>query len=106
TATPASFLEGAVTPMSLPTHALENRSLFLDPRRFGRSEKMERYWVAGGSYQSARADFFTIDRRSRSWHGPAVGFRCAADVEAASADPAASTTAGGKGRLKFRGLFE
>ena len=101
TSTPASFLDGAATPLNLPTHALENRTFFLDPRRFARSERMERYWVAGGSFQSARSDFLTIDRRGRSWHGPAVGFRCAADVESAR-----SESAGGSGRPKFRGLFE
>ncbi len=102
TATPASFLDGAVTPLNLPAHALENRALFLDPRRFGRAEKMERYWVAGGSFQSARADFLTIDRRGRAWHGPTVGFRCAADVEAATTAASSSSAV----RPRFRGLFE
>jgi formylglycine-generating enzyme required for sulfatase activity len=102
TATPASFLDGAVTPLNVPAHALENRALFLDPRRFGRFEKMERYWVAGGSFQSARADFLTIDRRGRAWHDPTVGFRCAADADTAAAAPTPSSA----DRPRFRGLFE
>jgi hypothetical protein len=63
---------------------------------------MERYWVAGGSFQSARSDFLTIDRRGRTWHGPALGFRCAADVESATT----ASTPSSADRPRFRGLFE
>jgi formylglycine-generating enzyme required for sulfatase activity len=102
TATPASFLEGAVTPLNLPAHVLENRAPFLDPRRTENAEKSERYWVAGGSFQTARADFSVVDRRGRTWHGPAVGFRCAADVDSATAVPASAPA----GRPRFRESFE
>jgi len=105
TATPASFLDGASTPRNLAAHVLANRVAFLDPRRSVSAESSQRFWIAGGSYRSARADFLTLDRRARGWHGPTTGFRCAADVEVATA--AAPTAASAiPGKPHFRGDFE
>jgi len=101
-ATPASFLEGSATPLNLANHVLENRAGFLDARAHASPTRPQRYWVAGGSFQSSRADFSCLDRRPRGWHGPAVGFRCATDV--ASATTMQTSTAAGQPR--FRGLFE
>jgi formylglycine-generating enzyme required for sulfatase activity len=102
TATPASYLVGSAAAVSYPAHALEHREAFLDPRKDARSESMERFWVAGGSFRSARADFMTVDRRARTWHGDSVGFRCAADVEIATV----AAESAEKGRPSFRGIFE
>jgi serine/threonine protein kinase/formylglycine-generating enzyme required for sulfatase activity len=102
TATPASYLVGSAAAVSYPAHALEHREAFLDPRKDARSESMERFWVAGGSFRSARADFMTVDRRARTWHGDAVGFRCAADVEIATV----AAESAEKGRPSFRGIYE
>jgi formylglycine-generating enzyme required for sulfatase activity len=102
TSTPASFLVGSAPPVSYPAHALEHRAEFLDPRRDAAYESMERFWVAGGSFRSARADFMTVDRRARTWHGDTVGFRCAADVRIATV----AATSDVEGRPSFRGIFE
>ena len=102
TATPASYLVGSAAAVSYPAHALEHREAFLDPRKDAMSESMERFWVAGGSFRSARADFMTVDRRARTWHGDSVGFRCAADVEIATV----AAESAEKGRPSFRGIFE
>jgi len=85
TATPASFLDGAVTPLDLGAHVRENRALFLDARRFRPAARIERFWVAGGSFHTARADFSVVDRRGRAWRGGGVGFRCAADARSFAA---------------------
>jgi hypothetical protein len=78
--------------------------LFLDARRFRPrpSGKIERFWVAGGSFQSARADFSVVDRRGRTWRGPGVGFRCAADARSFAALHASAPS----GQPRFLGIYE
>lgn len=39
------------------------------------------FWVVGASFRHARAEFSIADERRRDWHGPDVGFRCAAALE-------------------------
>jgi len=59
----------------------------------------EMYWIAGGSFELARFDFSVADRRSRHWHGPSVGFRCAltaTEISRADGDSAP--------RVRFRAI--
>jgi hypothetical protein len=73
--------------------------VFLDPRQVEGGDARPRYWVAGGSFETARADFSVVDRRDRAWHGRSVGFRCAADTSAAVDSPA------GRDRPTFKAIF-
>jgi hypothetical protein len=59
----------------------------------------ELFWVAGGSFELARFDFSVADRRSRHWHGAAVGFRCALTATEISRPDGEAAT-----RVRFRAI--
>jgi serine/threonine protein kinase len=86
-------------PAKTPSFVREDRRVFLDPRQVEGGDARPRYWVAGGSFETARADFSVVDRRDRAWHGRSVGFRCAADTSAAVDSPA------GRDRPTFKAIF-
>lgn len=58
---------------STPAHA---DVPIVDPTRAVGAAPVTRYWVAGGSFASARRDFSTFDRRRVESSAPTVGFRC------------------------------
>jgi formylglycine-generating enzyme required for sulfatase activity len=76
TSTPTSFAFDADEPLSQAQHADENRLFYLDPLQQPEYDRRPRYFVVGGSYESAGFDFAVVDRRARDWQGPSVGFRC------------------------------
>jgi hypothetical protein len=54
---------------------------FLDVRGAAELSRADTFWVVGASYRHARAEFSIADQRPREWHGPDVGFRCAASLD-------------------------
>ena len=77
TSTPRSFTGERQLAADMSALMREWRVEVLAPSRFEGWDRAERYWVAGGSYQSGRCDFSVVDARRRDWRGPTVGFRCA-----------------------------
>jgi serine/threonine protein kinase/formylglycine-generating enzyme required for sulfatase activity len=63
------------------TFAAARPSWFLEAPRPAELARADSFWVVGASYRHARAEFSIADQRRREWHGPDVGFRCAATLD-------------------------